>query len=181
MKRIVFLIFCLLPPAFLFAQENLDLHSQGQANTSSLLPQGVMTSTVWSGKISVGGQTIERELWDHYFSPEELASFKSGKAMDLAGGIIAGLGAVPFGYGLGYMIGWKLAGGPTSGDGSRAFKNAEIACFAGLGLVAIGLAVSIPGSVKIKKAIRNYNLNLTYSPELRFGATDYGIGLAYAF
>ena len=180
MNRIYLLIISILLPISLNAQENLNLQA-AQENAKSVLPQGVMTYNVWSGKISVGGQTIERELWDRYFSPNDLASFKSGKAMDLAGGIIAGIGAVPFGYGLGYMIGWKVAGGPTSGDGSQSFRNAEIACFVGLGIVAIGAAVGIPGSVKMKKAIKNYNLSLTYSPELRFGATDHGLGLAYAF
>lgn len=167
MKKILTLIFAVLC---------LVLSANGQVKDKSILPQGVMTYNSWSGKISIGGQTIEKELWDQYFTPEDLANFKSGKTLDLVGSIIAIIGAFPTGYGTGYLLG---SGGNPQVPGVQAAKTM---LFVGLGALITGFAISIPGSVKMRNAIKNYNLSLvSYTPEWRIGATANGFGLAFAF
>lgn len=150
-------------------------------NQKGGLPQGVMTYNSWSGKISVGGETIENELLDRFFTPEDLRSFKSGRTMATVGGIVSIVGAVPFGYGVGYVIGWRIGGGPTQGENAVSYKNAKVMALIGGAVLAVGLAINIPGEIKVKKAVNNYNQSLSYRPELHIGGTENGIGLAYRF
>lgn len=168
MKRII-LFLCIL---------GLSLPGHAQENSSFV--QGPMSITK-AGQLQVGGVTIEKELWDRYFSEEDLANFKSGKVMNDVGGIISTVGAFPLGFGLGYMIGWRIGGGPTTGAQSKGYQAAKTCLWIGLGVTAVGLAVGIPGSIKMKKAVKNYNLSLSYQPELRFGNTENGVGLAFVF
>jgi hypothetical protein len=44
-----------------------------------------------------------------------------------------------------------------------------------------GIVVSSLGGKKMKKAMANYNSALTFQPEVRFGATNYGVGIALVF
>ena len=81
-----------------------EMYNTKQETTKeSSLPQGVMTYNSWSGKISVGGVTIEDEMLDRYFSPDDFQLFKSGKSVSTVGSILAFAGALPFGYSIGYM------------------------------------------------------------------------------
>ena len=166
MKKVLILFACIL-------SLSISAHAQDNSN----FQQGPMAITS-GGKLTVGGVIIEKELWDRYFSPEDLAAFKSGKTLDTVGGIISCVGAFPLGFGLGYMIGWKIGGGPSD---HRSFKAATTCTLVGLGITAVGLAIGIPGSVKMRNAVKNYNLSLSYQPELRFGNTPNGVGIAYAF
>lgn len=167
MKKTLFLFVCLLGMM-------IPCHAQ---QTSSF-PQGPISISPWTGKLSVGGVTIEKELWDRYFSPEDLADFRSGKIMNDVGGIVATVGAIPFGYGLGYVLGWRAGGGPTD---HPSYQTAKTCLWVGLGVMVAGLAVGIPGSVKMNRAVKHYNTSLTYQPELRWGNTENGFGLAFAF
>lgn len=136
----------------------------------SSLPQGVMTYNSWSGKISVGGVTIEDEMLDRYFSSDDFQLFKSGKSVSTVGSILAFAGALPFGYSIGYMG----AAGETD--------ETNLALLIGGGVVMVtGIIVSSFGGKKMKKAMANYNSALTFLPEFHFGATDNGIGFALVF
>ena len=170
MKKCIALIACILGIAF-----------SALAQEKSTFVQGPMSVNAWTGQLEVGGVTIQKELWDRYFSEEDLASFKTGKVLNDVGGIISCVGAFPLGYGLGYMIGWRIAGGPTTGEMSKSYKTAQTCLWIGLGVTAVGLAIGIPGSIKMNRAIKNYNLSLSYQPELRFGNTQNGVGLAFVF
>lgn len=140
------------------------------AEKKSSLPQGVMTYNSWSGKISVGGVTIEDDMLDRYFSPEDFQLFKKGKSVSTVGSILAFAGALPFGYSIGYMA----AAGETD--------ETNLALLIGGGAVMVtGIVVSSLGGKKMKKAMANYNSTLTFQPEFRLGATANGIGLAVVF
>ena len=140
------------------------------AEKKSSLPQGVMTYNSWSGKISVGGVTIEDEMLDRYFSPDDFQLFKSGKSVSTVGSILAFAGALPFGYSIGYMG----AAGETD--------ETNMAFLIGGGAVMVtGIVVSSLGGKKMKRAMANYNSALTFQPEFHFGATANGIGLAVVF
>ena len=148
----------------------------------SALPTGIMTYNSWSGKISVGGVTIENEMLDRYLAAEELAAFKSGRAMATVGGIMSIVGAIPFGGGVGYLIGWNIGGGGVpSGSYARSYNAATTMAIVGGVLFAAGLAINIPGEAKVKKVVNNYNAALTYRPTLSIGATPNGVGLAFVF
>ncbi len=162
--------------------ENGEREMFNVETAKSDIPSGVMTYNSWSGKISVGGVTIENGMLDRYFTPEDLEMYKSGKTMSTIGGIIGVVGAVPFGYGAGYMLGWALGGGgKPQPPYDKAFNAAKWMAIIG-GLVMIGgLAINIPGENKMKTAIDNYNSALTYRPTLHIGGTQNGIGIAYVF
>ena len=134
------------------------------------LPQGVMTYNSWSGKVSVGGVTIEDEMLDRYFSPDDFKLFKSGKSVSTVGSILAFVGALPFGYSIGYMG----AAGETD--------ETNLALLIGGGAVMVtGIVVGSLGGKKMKRAMANYNSALTFRPEFHFGVTDSGIGIAFVF
>ena len=140
------------------------------AKKESSLPQGVMTYNSWSGKVSVGGVTIENEMLDRFFTPEDYQLYKKGKSVSKVGSIFAIAGALPFGYSIGYMG----AAGETD--------ETNMAMLIGGGVVmAVGLIVGFTGEGKMKKAIANYNSALAFQPEVHFGATNYGVGLAIVF
>ncbi|MBR4774845.1 MAG: hypothetical protein IK008_01950 [Bacteroidales bacterium] len=167
MKRLVLLI-------AVIAGAVLSANAQ-EKQESTVLAQGPMAINGWTGKLTVGGTVIEKEQWGLYFSEEELSQFKSGRTLNTVGGIIACAGAVSAGYGLGYMT---LYDGPHDYSG---YRTAETCLWVGLGVMGVGLIVGIPGSVKMNKAIKNYNQSLSYQPELRLGTTANGIGLAFVF
>ena len=146
------------------------------------LPQGVMTYNPWSGKVSVGGETIENELLVRYFTPEDLKMYQSGKTTELIGGIVAIASSFPFGYGAGYLIGWHIGGGGTpTGEFVQPYKAAKIMTIVGGVAMTTGLVIAIAGESKRKKAINNYNSSLAFQPTWQFGATPNGIGLAVVF
>lgn len=131
------------------------------------LPQGVMTYNSWSGKVSVDGVTIEKEMLNRYFSQEDYKSFLNGKTLTTVGGIFAIAGAFPFGWSVGTAIG---GGKPNLGlliGGGVAFVG--------------GLIVSFAGEAKVKSIVNKYNSSLAFQPQFHFGATNNGIGLALAF
>ena len=164
--------------AILFIVTVLCLGLTARAQQNTAFQPGPMAINSWTGQLTVGGVITEKELWDRYFSPEDLASFKTGKIMNDVGGIIACVGAFPLGYGLGYTLGWNARGGSSE---HASYKSAQTMMWVGLGVMAVGLAVGIPGSIKMKNAIRNYNSALTCRSELRFGSTPNGVGLAFIF
>lgn len=137
---------------------------------NSSLPQGVMTYNSWSGKVSVGGVTVENEMLDRFFTPEDYQLFKKGKSVSTVGSVLACVGAVPFGYSIGYMG----AAGETD--------ETNLAMLIGGGVVMIaGIIVGSTGERKMKKAMANYNSALTFQPEFHIGATNYGVGIALVF
>lgn len=138
------------------------------------LPQGVMTFNDWSGKISVGGVTIENEMLDMYFSPSDLELYKNGKTTNTVGLVIGCIGAVPVGWSLGYY----LAGGVGEDQ-----KQKSLLIGGGIALIS-GMVLNAIGYHEIKTAVSNYNhSSLAFQPELRLVATntDIGIGLALVF
>ena len=136
----------------------------------SSLPQEVMTYNSWSGKISIGGVTIEDEMLNRYFTPEDFQLFKRGKSISTVGTILSVVGALPFGYSIGYMV----AAGETD--------ETNLALLIGGGVVmGTGILVGSLGGKKMKKAMANYNSTLTFQPEFYLGATANGIGLAVVF
>lgn len=144
-----------------------EVYVDNKPNEKSSLPQGVMTYNSWSGKVSIGGTTIENEMLDKYFTPEDLKMFSLGKSISLMGGLVGIAGSFPFGWGLGYMIG---GGEPNPG------------LLIGGGVAILGgLLVSALGDSQRKKAINNYNSSLAFSPKVHFGATSGGLGLALVF
>ena len=133
----------------------------------SALPQGVMTYNSWSGKISVGGVTMEDELLSRYFSSEDYDLYKSGKSLSTAGTIIGCIGAFPFGWCIGELIvGVK--------------PNTYVFTSSGIVLVG-GLIMELIGDSKRRTAMNNYNSSLAFQPQIHFGATDNGVGLAIVF
>ena len=151
----------------------MTLSAQAQQRSSS--SQGPMTLNPWNYKLSVGGVVVNKESWGNYFTAEDLAMYKSGKKMNDVGGIIACVGAAALGFGIGYTA---TSDGPAL---DNFYDTAKNIMWVGLGVTALGLAINIPGYLKMKKAVKNYYASLSYQPELRFGATNYGIGLALAF
>lgn len=164
-----------------FQNGEIEFYNE-EEDAYSVLPTGVMTYNSWSGKISVGGETIENEMLDRFFTPEDLALFRRGKTLDIVGLIVGCIGAVPCGYGGGYLLGWHIGGGGTpTGEFLEPYNNARAMLIVGSIGVAVGLALMIPGSRDIKQAVANYNSSLTFSPTLHFGATQNGVGLALVF
>lgn len=151
-----------------FENGEREMYNVGN-NVSNLssLPQGVMTYNSWSRKISVGGVTIENGMLDRYFSNEDFSRYKSAKTMGLVGGIVAIIGAVPFGWSIGTLIaGQKPNMGMLLGGGVAFFG---------------GITISTIGEGRIRNIVNNYNSRLAFQPEVRIATTNYGIGLAVVF
>ena len=145
--------------------EEYNVSSEPEKKAS--LPQGMMTYNGWSGKVSVGGVTMEDDLLDKYFAESDLEVFNNGRTMMTVGGIVGVIGAIPFGW----CVGAALAGGDVN---SGVFITSTIA-FLG------GMIVSLCGESKVKEAVYNYNSVLAFQPKVHFGATHSGIGLALSF
>jgi hypothetical protein len=134
---------------------------------NSLLPQGMMTYNSWSGKVSIGGVTMEREMLGRYFSPEDYKLFNKGKRLSTIGCIIGIIGSIPVGWEVGEMIvgespnPWVLVGGGTA--------------FLG------GLLLNGAGNGKIRMSVSNYNSTLGFQTAVQFGFTPNGIGFALVF
>lgn len=144
--------------------------SNFETNTKSLLPQGMMTYNSWSGKVSVGGVTMENEMLERYFTPEDYKMFTNGRSSYVGGTIIGVIGAIPFGWNLGALA----AGGEI---------NREM--FIGGGIVMVGgLVISMIGENRIKEAVSHYNSYLTFVPTINWGHTndlDFGLALVVTF
>lgn len=136
------------------------------------LPQGIMTFNDWSGKISVGGVTLENEMLDMYFSPADFDLYKQGKSNRTFGLIVSCIGAVPVGWSLGYYM--------AGGEGQDQ-KQKKLLIGGGIALIG-GLIIDGIGYNQIKRAISNYNHStLAFQPELRLITNDIGIGLSLVF
>ena len=137
-----------------------------ETSRQSALPQGMMTYNSWSGTVSVGGVTMENEMLERYFTPEDYKLFVNGKNSATGGLILSIIGAVP--------LGWSLG---TYAGGGELNKGMLI----GGGLVTLfGIVVNSVGEDDIRKAISHYNSSLSFAPTINFGATanDLGLGLA---
>ena len=169
MKKILLFIGLFLCGCALYAQENI--------------PTGIMTYNSWSGKVSVGGETIQKDMLGHYFSEEDAKSFKCASTLGVVGGYMGLAGALPLGYGVGYLISWHLRddGTTTRGLEGAEYHIATVMAIAGGVLFVTGFALNIPGEAKVKKLVNNYNASITYRPTLSIGATPSGFGLAYVF
>ena len=130
-------------------------------------PQGMMTYNSWSGNVSIGGVTVERGVLNQYFSRNDYRTFQVGKAIAVVGGIVAIIGAVPFGYSVGSLIGGGIANKGILIGGGVAFAS--------------GFITSLIGEGMIRRAINNYNSSLAFQPEIQFGATPNGVGIALVF
>lgn len=139
----------------------------GVNTKSTSLPQGIMTYNSWSGKVSVGGVTMENEFLEKYFTQEDYNLYKGGKVASTVGGVIGIIGAIPFGAGIGILIGGGKANVGLLAGGGVAFLG--------------GLLVNAIGASKVKKAINNYNASIAYQPEIHLGVTTNGVGLAFVF
>ena len=111
----------------------------------SSLPQGVMTYNSWSGKVSVGGVTVENEMLDRFFTPEDYQLFKSGKSVNTVAGILACVGAVPFGWSIGYM-----------GAAGETDETNMAMLIGGGAMMVAGIIVSSMGGRKMKRAMANH-------------------------
>lgn len=134
-------------------------------NAKSILPQGMMTYNTWSGKVSVGGVTMENDMLEHYFTPEDYRLYRDGKQSALVGGVIGVIGAIPLGWSLGEYV---------------AGKDLNKGLFIGGGLVmAYGLVMNAIGENRIKEALSHYNSTLVFAPSINFDpANDFDFGLA---
>ena len=150
-----------------FENGEREMYNVGNYSSQASLPQGIMTYNSWSGKISVGGVTIENDMLDRYLSPEDLSKFKGAKTMGLVGGIVGIIGAVPFGWSIGMLITGRK---PNMG----MLLGGTVAFFGGISVNAIG-------GGRIRSVVNNYNSRFALKPEVRIGATDYGVGLAVVF
>ena len=160
MKKLFILVLCMMFAHALFAQEITT-------KENSSIPQGVMTYNPWSGKISVGGVTIENELLNNYLSQEDIKTYKGSRTCMLVGGIVGIVGAVPFGW----SIGTAIAG---------AKPNLGMLIGGGVAFVG-GIVVSLVGEGKVKSIVNKYNSTFSFQPQFQFGATDNGVGLALVF
>ena len=142
-------------------------NAKNETKKQSSLPQGLMTYNSWSGKVSVGGVTIERESLGKFFTREDLALYDRGKSIGTFGGVISIVGALPFGYEIGKMVG---------GDDPNLYW-----LIGGCTAALIGIALNAAGGGLVKQAISHFNSSVTFQPEFRFGATPNAIGLAFVF
>ena len=142
-------------------------NSKKETAKPSSLPQGLMTYNSWSGKVSVGGVTIERESLGKFFTREDLALFDKGKSIGTAGGVISIIGALPFGWEIGKMVG---------GDDPNLYM-----LIGGGSAMLIGLALNAAGGSRVKNAVAHFNSSVAFQPEFHIGATPNGVGIALAF
>ena len=140
--------------------------SNNTTNKKSSLPQGVMTYNSWSGKVSIGGVTVENETLELYLSPEDYSTFKNGKTASIIGGVVGVIGAFPLGWSLGE---WTAGVEP----------NKTMLIGGGIAMVG-GLLVSAIGESNMKKAIHHYNSSLAFVPTINYSPTadDLALGLA---
>ena len=142
---------------------------QKEPDYKAAFPRGMMTYNMWSGNISVGGETIPHEMEEMYFNPDDYALFKSGKSLSTIGAIIEIAGAFPFGYGV---------GGLAYGNDSQA--NVYMAIGGGIAFFG-GLILTVIGESRRKTAISHYNSSLAFQPKFYVGGTPNGVGFALAF
>ena len=140
--------------------------SNNETTKKSSLPQGLMTYNSWSGKVSIGGVTVENETLKLYLSPEDYRIYKNGKTTSTIGGVVGVIGAIPFGWCLGE---WAAGVEP----------NTDILIASGI-VTAGGLIVSAIGENNMKKVIHKYNSSLVFMPTINFGVStnDLSMGLA---
>ena len=164
MKRIIALLFVLALAIPMYAQV---------ANGS--LPKGVMTYNSWSGKISVGGETIPKELLPHYFDEADMKEFKASQGLYVGALVMACASGVSIGVGLALMI-------PVWQGMTEEGKGPGLACLIAGGVGVAG-AFILDGIASHKRnvVIGKYNANLAFQPQLHFGDTPNGIGLALVF
>lgn len=164
MKRIIALLFVMALAIPMYAQV---------ANGS--LPKGVMTYNSWSGKISVGGETIPKELLPHYFDEADMKEFKASQGMYVGALVSAVTAGVCLGVGLAFMV-------PVWQGMTDEGKGPGIGCLVAGG-VGVAAAFILDGVASHKRnvVIGKYNANLAYQPQLHFGDTPNGLGLALLF
>lgn len=148
-------------------------NTANEAQKVQSLPQGVMTYNQWSGKISVGGVTIENEMLDMYFTPDDLKLYNRGKTNSILGTVVGCIGAFPFGWCLG-----NYASGSEYTD-----NNQSVLIGSGIAMIT-GIIIGSIGEKQRKTAVSNYNhSSLAFQPELHLVTTgsDIGIGVALVF
>ena len=140
--------------------------SKSEKNKKSGLPQGIMTYNSWSGKVSIGGVTVDDKTLDLYLSPDDCQSFKQGRSLYTSGTVIGCIGAIPFGWCLGTML---------------AGAEVNTGLLLGSSVVMVGgLIMSYTGENKMKEAINKYNSSLALMPIINWSPTnpDPTLGLA---
>ena len=143
-----------------------------QASGSKSIPEGIMTLDHWTGRLSINGISIDKNSTYLYFTPDSEALYKKGDTISTIGDILLGGG---IGGALGYLSGSLI----SSGNAGHIAVYGVCALF-----VAAGIPLHIVGVKKINAAIDDYNSMHGFtqqSPELSFGAQQYGIGLALRF
>ena len=169
MKRFFFCLVAALALAF-------SANAQ-QAQTAGW-PTGMMTYNSWSGKVSVGGITMEKNMLPHYFTEEEMRLFNTSQGLYLGAIILA----IPTGVSLGLGLGMLLPSW-ISGDVNAPIRKAGTTLLIAGGVaLAATLALDITAGNLRNKAIGGYNSRvLGYQPSLQLQVSPVGIGLAYTF
>ena len=169
MKRFFFCLVAALALAF-------SANAQ-QAQTAGW-PTGMMTYNSWSGKVSVGGITMEKNMLPHYFTEEEMRLFNTSQGLYLGAIILAIPTGVSLGLGLGMLIPSWISGDK---DASLSKAGTTFLIAGGVALAAT-LALDITAGNLRNKAIGGYNSRvLGYQPSLQLQVSPVGIGLAYKF
>ena len=154
----------------------LALSANAQETQSSGWPTGMMTYNSWSGKISVGGVTMEKYQLPHYFTEEEMKMFQTSQGL-YVGALVLAVGT---GVSLGVGIASLASAGGEDGDSFKKTGTALLIA-GGVGLAATFTLDIIAGNMR-KKAINGYNSRaLSYQPGMKLKVSPVGIGLAYNF
>jgi len=151
--------------------ENGEREMYNTTQNSSQLPQGIITYNSWSGKFSIGGETVDDSLLELYLSPDDYKKFKTGRIILNTGGIIGVIGAFPFGW----FLAEQLYG-----------ENPNTTALVTSSIVTVGgLVTGLIGENICKKAAFSYNSTLavrpTVMPSVDFvtpGSFDMNLGLA---
>ncbi len=145
------------------------------------IPRGVMTYNEWSGRISVGGVTIENDMLTMYLDDKDFQTFNESRKQAMAGSIIALVSAVPLGFSLGSMLGMAIAGDPQSKDYQQTMNACLVTAGISGAVFAVGAILDIPAEKKIKAVVNRYNQSLKKELTFQVGPTQNGIGLAINF
>lgn len=129
---------------------------------------GKMTYNMWSGKISIDGETIPRGQEASYFSVKDYNAYRRGIAANAVG-----MGIFVAGYAgyLGSCYAYLIGAGRTS--------TVETMAYACLVTTIVGPFIKVCGDSSIRKVVGRRNNaqdgGLTLAP------TENGLGLVYRF
>ena len=171
LKRLVVAAVAMMSSYMAFAQYQQDLFSQSKADKVEYM-------TYSGGRLYLGGRMIADEYaWEHigrelYETTYRGArmQYRAGKAMTIVGSCLTGLG-------LGLMIGGVSADDEYAvAAGAVSFALAQPVLGGGIAFLCVG-----KGRLNWLAQEYNYNAGKVRQPQLSFGATRSGFGLALNF